>query len=815
MNVLPYVSDEEFARARGGITAIEIKKRLNEHKIPHHNKAPKEQLIKIYKSKMMPKITGNQLVDNKISDKPIGGFSDIIKTVTKDTLKAVSGDMLEDALKAVHKGAPQKSDILAGIVKKLSAKPLKNDIPLVPMTQITLTKGFISESLIADMIISHLFIAQDNDITFNGRTYALDFLIKTPEKIKAVASIIGYNTENRKFDDLLQLLWWDNIFNAPDCVTPNEKLYISELSISELQETSRALGYTGDPDPASLIWSIIKRQMPPQPSGTISDDYQNYLDNYSFSSIHRAAVTLSDFYGIKSGIPSPYTPFRHLTISPLSPLLPLAIMYGTDGETIDDYAKRLLIVYPPSVKTIAEKEKYFFTNLRKYEKTADHDQETPIFSLGGKNDKEIQKTLRLYADQILLDRFEPLRLTWTSRSDLVKKLTALLHQPPSWNFRKNYPQNDDRINIVSGDRRDKTDPDDPIVSYGTYLEYRSYNVGELTVSFRKDDALGFQFFIPDWKPGDPHQFFSIDVVKQLATFLEEEKRPTVFGVLLQKIKVGINELTNIISRVQSCRKTINLLSKEDQVHLRHYLTWGFMYAMILRFWKGPGNAYPLMWVEGGDKNNTYCCDTETRERNVHYWFEIRNLMLTKFSDNLKRFILELPRIKYNFKTLETTIGQEKVNEVVEKIIGGNFCLADASDRLLQTIYYLTTRIYEFTELKYNQFLRLNMLEIYQKYEQQYDLKQLGLITDNLKDPNFDLEKEKKVIKALTDKISIKVDFAKIKTKKGLLTCVEKILGLYPEAQVANYEQLKSTMDICIFSVPALTETRHIDPNWRV
>lgn len=70
-----------------------------------------------------------------------------------------------------------------------------------------------------------------------------------------------------------------------------------------------------------------------------------------------------------------------------------------------------------------------------------------------------------------------------------------------------------------------------------------------------------------------------------------------------------------------------------------------------------------------------------------------------------RWVLELPRVRYDFRTGDVALGRETIDYVITEAQNGQFCLADASDRVLQTAYYLIRGIVDLnTEQAFNDYI---------------------------------------------------------------------------------------------------------------
>ena len=172
--------------------------------------------------------------------------------------------------------------------------------------------------------------------------------------------------------------------------------------------------------------------------------------------------------------------------------------------------------------------------------------------------------------------------------------------------------------------------------------------------------------------------------------LNTTTKPDIFNTLIDQINQGLQEMTNANTRVKGYREHYLKLTDEQKSDVREYLIWLFLTAMYMRFWKGPGNNYPEVWVEGGGGDER--CEMGVRTKNVNDQFTIRTQLLESMDNDLEAWVLSFPRIEYNFKEGTSSVGAEPINFIVEEAQMGNFCLAEASDHLVQTSYYLLTQL---------------------------------------------------------------------------------------------------------------------------
>jgi hypothetical protein len=160
--------------------------------------------------------------------------------------------------------------------------------------------------------------------------------------------------------------------------------------------------------------------------------------------------------------------------------------------------------------------------------------------------------------------------------------------------------------------------------------------------------------------------------------------------LFEIINNGFTIMANADRRVRGFRNHYNGLPDDQKRLVREYLVWMFLTSMYMRFWRGPGNPYPAAWREGGGGGER--CETAERYDNVQNQFIQRTRILERMPPELEQWIISFPRIEYNFNTGKSAVGAENINFIVEEAQKGNFCLAEGSDHLLQTSYYLMLQI---------------------------------------------------------------------------------------------------------------------------
>lgn len=627
------------------------------------------------------------------------------------TVTAIGGERPPPTLPAQH-------PLLDSIRQKLRDNPLR---ALPEIRNMTVSRrAEITPANIANMIRNGNYISQDGPLSYYSTTYPIEsimaegdeFATRVLDQLEYRNFIRPTNTEfESAYDNKLAFLRLLELYRVNDVLTAPERDLILSLSTPDLRQL---LGptYNGPLDRASVLWALIKRRNPPPARATEDPRYAMILQ-LDPRIVMRLAVDIHNYFGTTHQPMSEYSPYRHLLVYPESVLDVFVTTYNGDTQA---FANQIGMIIPEGAQRTAEK--YYFRNLRKYIYVFSRPENTPAppqLDPEAPRDRN-KRRIRIYTDVELVDAYdvEP-PYNWVSRSDLIARIlddAETYARGSQWSFRKRNCNNDETINIVSGDFRDKNDPNDPILSYGTMTNYRCYNLDELMVSFRNTET-GFVFAVPDWKAGEEMSLFPLASIRQLRTLLQNTHN-ALYKPLLDKITEGFAQMNQAGARLRGLRTQYLAFTPEQQQLVRDYLAWMFLLSATFRFWKGPPNRYPMVWVEGGGRNEL--CTEIQRDANAVYWMALRTRILSAMPKTLEQWVLSLPRVKYNFSTGDATLGEETIDFVITKAQEGNFCLADASDRIIQTAYYLTTRLLSLDNDQFNQLMKDEMMHIYIQYE---------------------------------------------------------------------------------------------------
>ena len=517
---------------------------------------------------------------------------------------------------------------------------------------------------------------------------------KDYELIIAIAPIFGNFQGTR--DEIMSLYWWGIIY--PDI---NNNIRRSNEDIIEINKmnTEQLISIVPDNwpyprDRASIIFKLLTGYNPPRADATNEPRYNSIIVTNS-DIIMKLADLIYNYFGRNNGghydFYSHYSPYRHVALQEPSIMEPFVIQYSKNR--INELSLAMGMKIP---EEIINKEKYYFDNLKHYNIILSRDPNNvgPVPDLENIPRRQIKALLEKYTDNELIEGYEMLdryrtNYRYTSRGDLIDRIIRTRSRTNNrWQFRKRTCINANRDNVFELDHRNDSN-EDPLISYGTMKNYRCWNRDELEGIWEVQEDGTVSFMVPDWVQGDPYQTFPIGSITQLRSLLQETN-DQVFDNLRTTINEGIRAMNNADARVRGFRNHYQGIHNDQQRLVREYLVWMFSTSMYMRYWKGPGNPYPTVWREGGRGEDR--CNAATRTQNVNNQFGIRTNILERMPAELEQWVLSFPRIEYNFNERTSTVGAEMINFIIEQAQMGNFCLAEGSDHLVQTSYYLTTQI---------------------------------------------------------------------------------------------------------------------------
>lgn len=496
-------------------------------------------------------------------------------------------------------------------------------------------------------------------------------------------------------DVYYDLLWYINTAYQPYAsnLNLNEKAYISGL---ELPELLNLLGpkYNGPRNLSSAIFAVI--------SGRSA--YDLGIENRLLYNPLNTWVIITDWLAYtETEFVSPYT---YLSLTRENPLMDIA---GVIDETnIDDIMQKYGIV-TPFIGT--ERDDIIFTikELKNYDKilTRPFSLEVPptLPVLQKIPHGEIKAILSNYTLRELINAYEPIE-KWSDRETLYTIIIKESKESqPKWSWRHNWCGNDDANHVITLEPKgevNKDDPNDPTLSYGTQRLYRCYQASELVTMFETDPEDGiFYFRVPDWtegaidlSTGEPlARDFTISSIIELRKLLE--RNPYQVRHLIEKIDKGLSAQENIVNILRKIQISYYDKSLEEQYLIQLYLVWMFIYGMWIRFWKGPGNPWPIEWIEDGNRHDR--CSIGRRDEHIFIQQGVHTALKNEYEKypGLKTWIESLPLINYDFITGDIRValpndkgGIATILGVLDNIQLGDFCMAHGTDLILKTSYYL-------------------------------------------------------------------------------------------------------------------------------
>ena len=306
---------------------------------------------------------------------------------------------------------------------------------------------------------------------------------------------------------------------------------------------------------------------------------------------------------------------------------------------------------------------------------------------------------------------------------------------------------------------------DPTLSYTPSIfgaRRRCFKVSELIDSFRETEN-GFEFLDPDYvAPGmgrevaiDPttgkplERTFPIMMIKQLYSYLRSKITHAVLGLtqigqrtgyfldrlevdeitksklksLYEHMKLGIKDSVTAFDYLNAQRKFVSEHSKWRN-DLLIYFGWIFLFAMWIRFWKGPGAPYPTEWKEMADGGCTHT------ERNQHINIELSvhgNIILKIENDDpeLSKYINELPFLHFDWSSGLITrpnpevarrlMGIVTLEELIDKVQFGDFCMAQGTDLLTGSAFIYLTEVMSVPRDRISDLL-LHVMKLLYQYE---------------------------------------------------------------------------------------------------
>lgn len=514
------------------------------------------------------------------------------------------------------------------------------------------------------------------------------------EKLKSLYKQI-FDQDFRDTPDVLYNLFWylciseEPLRNRLTVKEIQSVLALNNLELLELVQSNR-IKYEGATDRASLIFTILSGQVVEyQTSENFTERYE-LIKSYDPIVVYNLAFNHHKIINHDIGTYSILPPYIYLATQ--TPSTVEDIILQIDHTNCNDLIEKYQLV--KGDYKIKDKVNFVRHELSLYNNvfTRPSGIAAPP-NLENLNNDAIDHVLSQYTNVELIDAYEP-RFQWVSRNDLLRIIKSDVIGRPKWSFTHNYCTNDDTMNVMSGTDHSEVDKDDitdPTVSYGVQKNYRCYQCSELEGAFNDYDGV-FMFKVPDWTANSniPREF-PIDSIKQLLEILY--KCSWNVRSLINKIEYGLKQLKSAKMQTLALKREYDNFTQEEKDIVDKYLAWMFLYAMWMRFWKGPGNNWPTMRFI--DRR------ASVAERDEHVFIQegVRTAIIELYenNDNLRTWINSLPVIYYDFETKEASCASHAIKETLDKIALGDYCMGFGSDTILKTGYYYITHLLEYPE----------------------------------------------------------------------------------------------------------------------
>lgn len=557
---------------------------------------------------------------------------------------------------------------------------------------------------IADMIVMHQYAKIKG-----ADVYIIEYLmVMTTDDIDALLHTIGFSGFVGSRFDKIHFLWLMYTMDTSDGVSESMRR-ITHASTDQLVKV------TGAKDSrVKLLWKLVFHATIDITDVSRCVMYQQLLYK-SPTFIMNCCRYMYRYFS--RDILSLYEPYGFLSLVSDGSRLELFIeaLGTTSPETGDILTCEDLVsqsgnfmMFPPRISTT--KEVYFLENVSSYE--AVFSRTTRLAAPAGEQLKSqlmLCKILSTMTDTELMEIYHFEGVNWTSRNDLLVRLVALISATqPTWSFISNPSRSKNpRYSWYELEDRSFDDPMNPIISFGDMFQYRSYSTSELDGAFTPDDNHVVHFYNPLYTSKssvcegfqDTMQEFDMPSMVQLLSLLKgEQSMLPMFKTIISNIETGIAETNHVSKAINILKRSVMMCGGLASSSFEGILVQMFIMSMYARFWKGPGFPYPLKWRDRGD----HIVEEETRDRNYTLaGFKLREL-LAAADPRIRKIFTGLLVINYVWSSGNVYLTRENYSTLFEDSAKSQMCLADMSDRGLQTAYYLLTSIFDLKEAEINQ-----------------------------------------------------------------------------------------------------------------
>jgi len=662
----------------------DIQKELDKHQIPYEKNSSNEQLLDIYFSNTFEKrklYSPEELEAFKVDTvyslcKRLGATKFTAKGFIPQYQKA---NFIIEYLSYIRTKTPTE-------LKELSEDVYPSNGRFIFIDFLKRLKRNDEETFLVNKIdivtITNAIIQKYRYIKCDAQTIdCIDFLyFATLDVLDDLLVQTGnYPINNLTLDDKICLITWHILYKVEYIFEddPEFSVYLQYVDYKTIK--SRIVGdYKFPEDYATVLWILNTKCKPPVTEDHFNEKYVG-ISKLSGPEIHHLSYAYH---------PLPTSKYRYIALEKKPNLLENYILALNNPENVKIVVHNLGIILPPNLK-ISEVE-YLRKNLIYYEKILIRRKESglpPII-------KCTISDLQWYTDAELFSFYDlNLIKTFDNRPDLLQRIAYYLKAQHFWHLEYAKSVNVNSHIIMCEERIQE--PENPIICFGNLIYYKAYNLDELEESFKHYDEDGFRFKVPDGNGYTPD--FSVSEINKLINFIKQTFQDK-YKEFIEKSIQGILFLGNINTRLVKIKDWCK--EKEFEDSLIKFCNILFILSMKMKKWKGVGEPYPLEWKEEKDIEILKIRDNNTETALSEYI-----QFLDSLTGPIKIKICQIPRISYNFKSAEVRIGYETINVILEYVAGGDFCLAHASDILLQSVFIIWTRILKFDLKRINQELR--------------------------------------------------------------------------------------------------------------
>ncbi len=523
------------------------------------------------------------------------------------------------------------------------------------------------------------------------------------------------------WDVIYDLLFYFSIVAGGTLIdyTNPELAYISGLT---KQQLFNILGsrYGGQQDKTSMLFTLLTGTKISRVN-TFTDRNYQIVKNYPAAGAWNLYQTrITDVSNVVNGRLPVY-----IALACIIRKITDDIIISADVQNIDTLINQYQVVLPPqdAVRTPAEKITAFIKQIKLYDRVlsrlAGTQAPEKYYLLKARPGPDRRDYLKKYTTRELLNAYGPVD-GWDSRSNLIATIDSIAEAGARWYLTHTTCKNDDAQTIDLEQRIDinKDNPNDPTVSYGFPDFYNCYQVSELDANFgmQHESTTGegdvFKFGNPDYdqslrgtiNPASGTIYtdqFELTSMRSLLRILRNYRpQLAIINSLIAKINTGIEFNNDEGRRLRQLGNTYRGFNENQKDLVKLVMAWFFMFAMWMRFWKGPGYTWPVETIRAENTARWEAAqrvdDIDDREEHVFIQYNVLSKLKERYERDpaIREWIESLPRVTYNFQNGRLTIsGQgDTIFNLVDTCASGQYCMGLGGDAFLQNSYIDITRI---------------------------------------------------------------------------------------------------------------------------